>query len=100
MEATLEPEFDVFITYSHLDVSVASAVDVALRVAGARVFLDVRDIRPGDRMIETVFGALANTRMQLVLLGPNARLPRFGFGRNSMQAVIDQSIRNCGLCRS
>lgn len=60
--------FDVFISYSHIDSAPVAALDVALRSAGLNVFLDQRNVRVGDRLVERVFDGIAAASAQLVVL--------------------------------
>jgi hypothetical protein len=61
-------QFDVFMSYSHRDSEFVVALDVALRAAGLKVFLDDRDIRAGDRLVERVFDGIAAAQAQVVVL--------------------------------
>jgi hypothetical protein len=65
-------EYDIFTTYSHQDSEFASKLDVALQVNGVKVFLDKRDILPGDVIVESVFAAIACAGTQLVIVSENS----------------------------
>jgi hypothetical protein len=62
------PSFDVFVSYSHRDAEAVAALDVALRSAGLKVFLDTRDVLAGDRLVEKVFDGIASAKSQIVVL--------------------------------
>ncbi|MGN6256294.1 MAG: toll/interleukin-1 receptor domain-containing protein [Solirubrobacterales bacterium] len=69
MPMTSSPQnFDVFISYSHRDAEAVMALDVALRSAGLKVFLDTRDVLAGDRLVEKVFDGIASAGAQIVVL--------------------------------
>lgn len=60
--------FDVFVSYSHRDAEAVAALDVALRSAGLKVFLDTRDVLAGERLVEKVFDGIASAKSQIVVL--------------------------------
>jgi|GEM_PF-5146551 len=64
--------FDLFISYSHADLEVVASLDVALRIAGLRVFLDRRDILPGDALVTAVFDAISSAEAQVVVLSASS----------------------------
>lgn len=64
--------YDVFISYSHDDAEIATAIDVALRLSGLRVFLDRRDIKLGESLVTRVFDGIAAAAAQLVLVSKSS----------------------------
>jgi len=65
-------EFDVFISYSHADSTLVAALDVALRSAGLNVFLDQRNIRAGDRLVDRIFDGIVTAQAQVVVLSKSS----------------------------
>ena len=59
---------DVFISYSHADYDAATAINALLTLAGARTFLDDKDIRGGQNLAWSVFEAISQTRCTVVLI--------------------------------
>lgn len=68
METRESTDFDVFLTYSHRDRELVTSLDVSLRLAGLHVFLDERDVLPGDRIVERVFEGITSAHAQIVVL--------------------------------
>lgn len=67
------PEPDIFISYRRDD-SIAEAKDIADELArhlGAdRIFIDLEDIRPGDRFLQRISENIARCRAMIVVIGP------------------------------
>lgn len=72
MSDSARTDFDAFISYSHKDSECVELIDVFLRAAGLRVFLDKRDVAVGDPIIDRVTTGLAEARAQVVVLSANS----------------------------
>jgi pentatricopeptide repeat protein len=62
----------MFISYNHRDRGFVLRLDGDLRSRGVNVFLDERDIMPGESIIERVSGGIENCSHLIVVLSPNS----------------------------
>jgi hypothetical protein len=90
--------YDVFLSYSHTDSDFVCKLDVALQANGLRVFLDKRDIRYGDLIVDSVFAAIADAKAQLVIISGTPYAP-LGCVTRSRPAVRARSNPASALSR-
>lgn len=66
-----EPRYDVFLSYASHDRPWVSELVSALRASGVRAWFDEAEIQPGDRWQEQMEQALRESRMLILVLGPD-----------------------------
>lgn len=67
---------DAFVSYSSLDKPVADAVVARLEQAGIRCWIAPRDVVPGEIWSESIVGAIADSRLMVVVFSSNANASR------------------------
>jgi hypothetical protein len=70
--ATANMPFDVFISYSSADKTVADAACAALEAAGVRCWIAPRDIRPGIPYGAEIVDAIGRARVMVLIFSANA----------------------------
>jgi hypothetical protein len=65
-------KYDVFLSYSSADKSVAAEIASYLGKEGARLWLDDWELKPGDSIVERVNEALETSAYLVVLLSPSS----------------------------
>jgi tetratricopeptide (TPR) repeat protein len=63
--------YDVFLSYSRADSSIASEINDFLRAAKLKVFFDRNELLPGRRWMDDLEKAIGASRSAIVLVGPN-----------------------------
>ncbi|KAL6856051.1 hypothetical protein ACP4OV_018853 [Aristida adscensionis] len=66
------PKYDVFINHRGVDTkrTVARLLHDRLAQMGVRSFLDNMSMRPGDRLVESIFGAIRECRVGVAIFSP------------------------------
>ena len=67
----------IFISYSHADKPLAQALAKALEAKGIKVWIDERELRVGDSIIERVATAVAQTDFFIALVSESSRESRW-----------------------
>ena len=93
-------EGPAFFSYSREDSDFALKLAEDLKAAGANVWLDQLDIRPGERWDRAVEDALTNSHRMVVLLSPASVksinvMDEVSFALGEQKAVIPVIIREC-----
>jgi hypothetical protein len=69
----MTPQYDVFISYSHLDNELANSLYSKLKSAGLRCFLSEKDIAASERWENRIRDALRSSQRVLLLITPNSK---------------------------
>jgi hypothetical protein len=69
----MTPQYDVFISYSHLDNELANSLYSKLKSAGLRCFLSEKDIGAAERWESRIREALRSSQRVLLLITPNSK---------------------------
>jgi TIR domain-containing protein len=70
------PNFEVFISHSHVDKTTADATCATLEQAGIRCWMASRDIRPGDEWGAAIVNAIDHCRVMVLIFSSNANNSR------------------------
>ena len=68
--------YDVFISYSHKDQTIANAIVAGLENAGIRCWIAPRDVTPGETWSESIVDAIAGSKIMVMILSDNSNRSR------------------------
>lgn len=72
--ASLEPDHDVFISFSSQDSDKAEAVCERLEAEGCRCWISLRDVKPGQNYQAAIVQAIKRAKIMVLIFSSNANL--------------------------